>query len=114
MKNLKDIKFDTKDIRSVLDGTLFYKRLLKNNWPYIIFLTFIAVFYIGNRYKSEDQLSRIAHLEKEITDLRYEAITTSAELMSISRQSEVLRLVKDRDIGLEESVKAPQRIYIDK
>lgn len=113
-KRLKNIKFETKNIKNVLDGTLFYKGLIKNNLLYIVFATLLAIFYIGNRYKCEDQLAHIAKLEKEITDLRYEAITTSAELMSISRQSEVSRLVKQRGIQLEESIKAPQRIYIDK
>lgn len=113
-KHIKSIKFETKKIRTVLDGTLFYKGLIKNNLLFIVFLTLLSIFYIGNRYKCEDQLAQIAQLENEITDLRYEAITSSAELMSISRQSEVSRLVKKRGIPLEESVKAPQRIYLDK
>lgn len=109
----KKIKVETSDIRSIIDGTLFFKNFIRNNFTFVIFFTFLMVFRIGNRYKCEEQLTRIAHLEKEITDLHYEAITTSAELMSISRQSEVLRLVKDRGIDLNESVKAPQRIYIE-
>lgn len=109
----KGLKIETNTLRSVIDGTLFYKGLIKKNLPYIIFCTLLLVFYIGNRYKCEDQLTKIATLEKEITDLRYESITTSAELMSLSRQSEVCRLVKKRGINLEESVKAPQRIFID-
>jgi hypothetical protein len=108
----KDIKLETGAIRSVLDGSLFYKGLIKKNLLYMVFCTFLLIFYIGNRYKCEGQLTQIAKLEKEITDLRYESITSSAELMSISRQSEVCRLVKDRGIDLDESVKAPQRIYI--
>lgn len=108
------IKLETKTVRSVLDGTFFYKGLIKKNLAYIVFCTLLLIFYIGNRYKCEEQLTEIAKLEKEINDLRYESITTSAELMSVSRQSEVSRLVKARGLDLEESVKAPQRIYIDK
>lgn len=109
----KDIKLETKIIRNILDGTFFYKGLIKKNFSYIIFGSLLLVFYIGNRYKCEDQLTNIAQLEREITDLRYESITTSAELMSVSRQSEVSRLVKDRGLNLEESRKAPQRIFIE-
>ena len=108
----KEFRFETKMFRSIIDGTFFYKGLIKKNLAYIIFCTLLLVFYIGNRYKSEDQLSKIAQLEREINDLRYESITTSAELMSVSRQSEVARLVKKRGIDLKESIKAPQRIYI--
>jgi len=109
----KEIKLEAKAIRSLMDGTLLYKGMIKKNLAYIIFCSLLLVFYIGNRYKSEGQLAEIAKLEKEITNLRYESITTSAELMSLSRQSEVLRLVKSRGLDLNESVKAPQRIYID-
>lgn len=110
----KDIKLETKIVRNILDGTFFYKSLIKKNLSYIIFCSLLLVFYIGNRYKCEEQLTNIAQLEREITDLRYESITTSAELMSVSRQSEVSRLVKDRGLELKESRKAPQRIFIEK
>ncbi len=114
MKIFKNnIKLEGNPLRSVMDGTLFYKGVIKKNLAFIIFCTFLLVFYIGNRYKCEGQLTQIERLEREITDLRYESITTSAELMSLSRQSEVLRLVKDRGLELNESVKAPQRIYIE-
>ena len=109
----KEIRVETNLIRSILDGTFFYKGLIKKNLTYIIFCSLLLVFYIGNRYKSEDQLTHIAKLEKEINDLRYESITTSAELMSVSRQSEVSRLVKDRGLNLKESMQAPQRIFIE-
>lgn len=113
MKIFKNnIKLEAKALRGVMDGTLFYKGMIKKNLAYIVFCTFLLVFYIGNRYKCEDQLTQIEKLEKDITDLRYESITTSAELMSLSRQSEVSRLVKDRGLDLKESVKAPQRIYV--
>jgi hypothetical protein len=103
----------TSPLRSILDGSLFYNKVIKGNLSYIIFCTFLLVFYIGNRYKSEEQLTTIASLEKEISELRYESITTSAELMSISRQSEVYNLVKEKGLDLHESVKAPQRIFIE-
>ncbi len=110
----KDIKIETPSFKSILDGTFFYKGVIKNHMIFIIFCALLLVFYIGNRYKCEGQLAQIAKLEKEIKDLRYEQITTSAELMSNSRQSEVYKQVKSRGLDLEESLKAPQRIYVDK
>jgi len=49
-------------------------------------------------------------LRKEVVNLRSESITTAAELMNISRQTEVARLVKERGIDLEEAVKPPRTI----
>lgn len=109
----KEIKLEAMAIRNVIDGTFFYKGLIKKNFTYIIFCTALLIFYIGNRYKCENQLTEISKIEKNITELHYESITTSAELMSVSRQSEVTRLVKARGLGLEESRKAPQRIFLE-
>ena len=109
----RNINLTDHNLRCLVDGSLLYKGLIKKNLAYIVFCTFLLVFYIGNRYKCETQLTKIERLEKEITDLHYENITTSAELMSKSRQSEVYRTVKDRGIDLNESIKAPQRIYIE-
>ena len=43
-------------------------------------------------------------------NLRSESITTAAELMRISRQSEVVNLVKERGMELEESTTPPKII----
>lgn len=108
----KKLKVESKDILNLIDGTFFYRGLIKKNLVYILFCAMLMIIQIGNRYKCEGQLKKIARLESELKDLRYESITSSAELMSISRQSKVSKLVKDRGLNLNDPVKAPQRIYI--
>ena len=46
-------------------------------------------------------------LQSEVKELRSEAITTSAELMSKSRQSVVAKMVDENALGLEELVEPP-------
>ena len=53
-------------------------------------------------------------LIKEINELRAEAITTSSELMFSSKQSEVVKLVESRGLGLIESVEPPKKIIVEK
>lgn len=114
MKFLKNKKtLDSKHLVNIVNGSFFYNGLVKKHFVYIIFCALLLVFHIGNRYKCEQQLKDIAKLEKENTDLRYQSVTTTAELLSISRQSTVSRLVKERKLGLRGSIKAPQRIYIE-
>ncbi len=115
MKFLKQkVKFKATSVRNVMDGTFFYKKIVANNLGFIVFCTLLLSLQIGNTFAAEEELARIAILEKRIKNLRYESVTASAELMSVSRRSEVLRFIKARNLGLEESVKAPQRIYIEK
>lgn len=78
--------------------------------PYIILLVFLAILYITNRYKNEKIAIEEQKLQEELKNLRSESITTAAELMRISRQSEVVNLVKERGMELEESTTPPKII----
>ena len=40
--------------------------------------------YIHNRYASQQQQIEIDRLKKELTDIKYDALTRSSELMAVS------------------------------
>ena len=73
----------------------------------IFLLTFI---YITNHLWVEDDMRTIDRLTKENQVLRYEYITTSTELMNMSKQSEIMRRVEAEDIGLHELAEPPRII----
>ncbi|MGE0088331.1 MAG: FtsL-like putative cell division protein [Bacteroidales bacterium] len=100
-------------IRDVLDGSVLTNDWFVKQLPYIIFLVLLAFIYIGNRYHAEKIVRRNIELQKEINDLRAESITTAAELMLISKQSEVAKKVKERGLDLEESVVPPKKIVVN-
>jgi hypothetical protein len=52
----------------------------------------------------------IVKLEKKLTDVKYEALTRSAELMGGSKQSQVKSLIVEKGIQLEESQTPPYSI----
>ena len=62
----------------------------------------MLAFYIGNRFHAEKITRESTRLQREVKDLRAEALSISADLMYISRQSEVYRLVKEKGLNLEE------------
>ena len=49
-------------------------------------------------------------LEEEVKNLRSESITLNAKLMRSSKESEVAKLVQERQLDLEESRRPPVRI----
>lgn len=100
-------------VKDLLDGSIITNDFIVKQLPYIVFLVFLAFAYIANRYNAEKVVRANIKLSKEINDLRSEAITTSSELMFISKQSEVAKLVKERGLGLEESVVPPTKIIIE-
>lgn len=104
--------FKTSSFKDLLDGKFLTKENLSRQLPYILFCTLLCFFYIGNRFHCERTLREISSLERELKELRYEAITTASELMSLSRQSEVCRLVNKNEMQLQESVEPPKRLVV--
>ncbi|PLX10980.1 MAG: hypothetical protein C0597_15875 [Marinilabiliales bacterium] len=100
-------------IKDLLDGSLIANDFIVKQLPYIVFLVALAFIYIANRYHAEKVVRANVELSKEINELRAEAITTSSELMFISKQSEVAKLVEERGLGLKESVVPPKKIVIE-
>lgn len=94
-----------------LNGGLFTREAISKQWTYFIFLGFLAMIYINNHYAVEKLLKEQVQINVELKELKYEAITTSSQLMQMSRQSEVLRHIEQANIGLG-VLKTPPRILI--
>jgi len=80
--------------------------------PFVLFITTLILLYIANKYYSEKNIIQINKLTKEIKDLRSESITTKAELMNYTKQSEILK--KANEMGLKEFKEPVQKIIIEK
>ena len=97
-------------VKDFLTGSILTSESVSKQMPYILFLAFLAFFYIGNRYRYEKLVSKERKLQIEIRNLRAESITTAAQLMFISKQSEVAKLCEKRGLELKESVVPPKKI----
>ncbi|TZF81314.1 hypothetical protein FW774_18755 [Pedobacter sp. BS3] len=78
--------------------------------PFIIFLAFLGMIYIGNRHFAENNIRDIGKLSKEVKELSWDFKTLKADLMLKSTQTEVARRVDT--LGLKESVEPPKKIII--
>jgi hypothetical protein len=97
-------------IKELLDGTILVRENMIRQLPYVLFLTFLGIIYIGNRFHAERMVRQINALKTEVSNLRAEQITTTSELMNISRPSEVAELVESRNMGLKESMAPPKKL----
>lgn len=79
--------------------------------PFIIFLAFLGMLYIGNRHSAENNIRRIDKLGKEVKELSWDFKTLKSDLMFKSKQTEVIKRV-DSLIGLRVSVKPPIKIKV--
>jgi hypothetical protein len=101
-------------MKELLSGTMVSEKLILKNLGYVSLLTLLAAIYIGNRFHAEKITRESTRLQKEVKDLRSEALSTSADLMSLSKQSEVYRLVREKGLNLEELKTPPFKLLVRK
>jgi hypothetical protein len=99
-------------LRNILDGSILTRDSVIEQLPYLLFLTLIAVFYIGNRYHAEKIVRESIQTQAELKELRAESITSASKLMFISKQSEVARLVSKQGLELKEAVEPPKKLRV--
>jgi hypothetical protein len=97
-------------VKEIIDGTILVRENVIRQLPFLLFLTILGIIYIGNRFHAERMVRQIDHLKIEVSNLRSEQITTTSELMNISRPSEVAALVELRGLGLKESMEPPKKL----
>ncbi len=56
------------------------------------------------------QSSSLNRLQSDVKELRAQSITISSDLVRISRQSEVVRLVDRYELGLNENLEPPKKL----
>jgi len=102
------------NLKGILSGKLLGKDVFLKQFPYFLFLAFLGIIYITNRYSAEKTMRADQKLQKELKELRAESLTTAAELTNASRQSQVAKLVNDNNLDLKESLVPPKRIKLRK
>jgi hypothetical protein len=90
--------------RDLMSGKILTAPFFRKQLLLFILLCGIAVFYIDNRFTCEQQIATINRLEGQLTNAKYEALTTSTTLMQFSRQSEVAAMVQAKGLDLHESI----------
>jgi ABC-type transport system involved in cytochrome bd biosynthesis fused ATPase/permease subunit len=78
--------------------------------PFILFLTFLTIIYIGNSYYAERTIRKIEKTKTELRDRRAEYISASSELMFRTKQSEVAKAIAPQEI--KESVEPQKKILV--
>lgn len=78
--------------------------------PFIIYVAFLGMIYIGNQNFAVKHIRDIDKTSKEVKELSWDFKTLKAELMQKSTQTEVAKKVDT--LGLKEPVEPPKKIII--
>jgi len=104
-EDFSDIKSST--LRDVINGNFLTKKFFQKQYGLLIMIAILLFMYVDNRYYCETQQVKVIELKKQIQDVKYESLTISAQLMELSRQSNVLAKVKERGLNLVETDTPP-------
>ena len=110
---LKGIKKHTSLVADLLNGNILTRDSFLDHLPYVLFLAGLSLVYISNGFLAEQNIRNLNKINTEIKELRSEYITIKSELMYKSKQSELAKIITDREMGLLESFEPPKKIIKD-
>lgn len=97
-------------LRSVLGGDFLAHEFFKRQANLLILIVILTIFYIDNRYSSQQEMLEIDRLKKELVGAKYDALTISSEVTVRSRQSRIEKYIASEGTPLEVSTKPPYLI----
>lgn len=112
--NNKEEKKTNLSFKDFLSGSILTQTSIKKHLWYILFMVGISIIYISNKYQTEGIQVDIIKLQKEVKELRDRSVSYASDLMSVSRESEVLKLVEEKGVALQELKMPPQKIVVKK
>jgi hypothetical protein len=99
--------------RDLLDGNVLTRKSVLKQSRFILLLVLIAFFSIANRNHAEKTVIQLNRLQSDVKEMRAKSISISSDLVKISRQAEVVRLVNRYNLGLEENLEPPHKLIVN-
>jgi cell division protein FtsL len=101
-------------LAELLNGRFFERDLFVRNKVLFVVIFLMLLANITVRYKTAKVLREIDTMELEVKELRAHSIAVSANIIKLTRPSEILDRIKNSNLGLEVSKVPPRRIYVEK
>lgn len=99
-----------REISSVLNGDAFSRENLVSNLPFLFFLTFLLVAYIGYGYYAARTSKEIFKLETQKRELHSDMINEQANLNLVTMPSQIAD--STLSAGLKPSLEPPVKIKV--
>ncbi|MCD8310131.1 MAG: hypothetical protein LUB83_02790 [Prevotellaceae bacterium] len=96
--------------RSIIGGDILATDFFRRQIKLLVLIMVLVLFYIHNRYACQQQMIEVDRLKKELTDIKYDALTRSSELMEKSRQSHIEEYIATKGSDLQTSTQPPYMI----
>lgn len=94
-------------IKKWIDGDMLLSPFLSRQVGLIALIAALVIVYVSNRYAFQLEQLEIQKLRAELTDVKYEALARSSELMEKSRESNIQKFIVEQGSELKTSTQAP-------
>lgn len=94
-------------LKNIFLGDFLINDFLRRQAVLLLLITIYTVIYISNRYSVQKEMIEIDRLRKELTDIKYDALTRSSELTERTRQSRIEEYVSTEHSNLQTSTAPP-------
>lgn len=109
-KKQKDKKKNGMSLKKFLGGDILATDFVRRQTALIVLVMCLLMSHIHNRYAAQQELIQIDKLKKELTDIKYDALTRNSELMEKSRQSRIEEYISQKETELQVSTNPPYQI----
>ena len=100
-------------LRKILGGDVLSTSFMRRQVWLCVLIALFIVIYIGNRYSCQQDIIEIDALQKELKDAKYKALSSNSKLTELSRQSNVLEMLKNnKDSTLKLPTQPPYIITV--
>ncbi len=97
-------------IGSLFTGSFLVSQRWEKNWPFILYLSFLALLMIYSSHNADKKVHEIADLRTEMKELNSEFIETRSNLMLEALETKVVS--RAEALGLVESEHPPVKITV--
>ena len=82
-------------LRKILGGDILSAAIIRRQVWLILLIVFFMIIYVSNRYSCQQDIIEIDKLHQQLTDAKYKALSSESELTELSRESNVIEMLKD-------------------
>ena len=97
-------------LKMILGGDILNAQFVRRQLWLIVIVVVFVIIYVASRYQFQQDMIKIANMELELKDAKYRALSISSKLTERSRESHVLKLLKENNDSLLKASDQPPYI----
>ena len=97
-------------LKMILGGDILNAQFVRRQLWLIVIVVVFVIIYVASRYQCQQDMIKITNMELELKDAKYRALSISSKLTERSRESHVLKLLKENNDSLLKASDQPPYI----